>query len=159
MVPEKSNIRGEPKLARGRNPELKTTMNSTTSREIVTVQGVGSPVPAAIRGEQAGPGASSSSDCSVGEVFHLASSAFNVPSVDFAAEFSTTADHHAEVERKFNILRKEVEALEEFVREKKNLHKELKEMSRRTARALKEYGKVRTDRSVKEVKISGDRAT
>ena len=46
------------------------------------MQRVGSPVPVSVRNTQAGPEASSSSDCSVAEVVHLASVASNVLRVE-----------------------------------------------------------------------------
>ena len=58
----------------------KYTMESTIKNK-VTVQGVGSPVPAGLRGEQAGPHSSSSHDCNASTLENLAVVADKVTSV------------------------------------------------------------------------------
>lgn len=62
-----------PVRAPGEGTPLKPTMAQSYSDLNLTVQGLGTPVPATVRGGQAGPGSSSAGDCSVREVDHLAS--------------------------------------------------------------------------------------
>lgn len=80
----------------------------------LTVQGVGSPVPASVRGEQAGPGASSTSDRSATVVANLATGASN-----------TTSEVSKRQELWGKLLQK-ADGLYEFSKPKHNVHKEIK---------------------------------
>ena len=80
----------------------------------LTVQGLGSPVPAAL-GAQAGPGTSSSNDCNVKDVDNLASSADNTTSVEWR--------------RAFCELEEGIVQLLEFVKPRHNVHGDIKRMA------------------------------
>ena len=104
------------------------------------MQGVGSPVSAAVRGAQAGPGSSSYRDCSVGELVHLTSTASNVPSVDTVAEVAHSAsvatastsnktESHSRLERRNDQLERfgdRIRQLIEFMKDSHNVHKIIK---------------------------------
>lgn len=79
----------------------------------LTVQEVGSPVPAPIGGEQAGSQASSSYDRSAAVVDHLATEAFTTSSEERRKET-------------WELLGEEIRILHEFVMKKRNTHNEIK---------------------------------
>ena len=154
MVPEKSNIRGEPKLARGRNPEIKPKMDSELKTTLPQAGTAFQPNPAVGYYREKDPVAGAGPMDFGGGQTHEP-----VAEVARLASVAALATSDADADRKFSKLRKELEALGGFIEGKKNIHKELKEMARSALRALKEFEKVRLKRSVIKVRPSDDRAT
>lgn len=80
----------------------------------LTVQGLGNPVPASVRGEQAGSGTSSSCDRNAAGVDHLALVADNA-----------TSDERVKA---FDRLGKKIDELYEFIKGKSNVHGEIRKL-------------------------------
>ena len=152
MVPEKSNIRGEPKLARLRNPEIKPKMNSELNTTLLQA-GMAAQLNPVVGYYREKDPVARPTDSGKGQTHEPVAEVARLTSVAIAAT------SEKEVERKFDKLRKELEAMTEFIKDKNNIHKELKQMVRSAARRLKEYDEVRRKGVVKEVKPFKDRAT
>ena len=95
-------------------PNEKPNMKLDIKKNEFTVQGVGSPVPASARGEQAGFGTPSSIDRSATVVDNLA-----------AVTYNTTSDTR---HRAFERLGKKITELLDYVRPRNNVHGEIKRL-------------------------------
>ena len=105
MVPEKSNIRGEPKLARGRNPEIKPKMDSELKTTLPQAGTAFQPNPAVGYYREKDPVAGAGPMDFGGGQTHEP-----VAEVARLASVAVAATSEKEVERKFDKLRKDFNA-------------------------------------------------